>query len=297
MKTHNQSTITFQVQHDDAFVDDVPPHPYHKRFFDVIIVSQSSPPDNDRGQSTSEKEAIMYSFKNRVSIMSYEDAIIIALLELHDHRHIGSPVHAIKKHLIENITKENMFFLSKSNTKESAVQYFDHDCFKSSLFTIAMKSLIDKGVIVSSSHLQFKRHNLLTCQFLLSNEFLHRKFEVFKKRMSLLERMRESKQRNNSDLMKMTTKEAQKHIPASRIKPHLSKMRLIDQMAIFEKGEKKTKINVKDEMELDSVRLRKKCTVLVKIAQTTKKGFVIKRSSICTRKKLKHPNTIVLQSK
>lgn len=294
MTNQNQSIITLQVQHDDAFVEDVPSHPYHRRFFDFIILSQTAPPPNDiqSNDTTNTTKNRITSYKNCVSIMSYEDAIIIALLELHDHRNHGSSVHEIKKHLMEHFIKENI----PSLTDADAVKYDDY--FKSSLFAVAMKSLLDKGVIVP--HLPFVgHHHFSTCRsFILSKEFIHRKFEVFKKRISLLGRIRQSKQRN-SDLIPqvmMTNKEGRKHIPA-RIKPQLSKMRLVDQVAVLEKEEEKTRKKKLNEMELDRNSRQKKCTVLMQIGQNTKKGFVIKRNSICTRRRLKYPNTIVVQSK
>ncbi len=296
MTNQNQSIITLQVQHDDAFVEDVPSHPYQKRFFDFIILSQTSPPlhDTQSIHTTTNINKNIITYKNCISIMSYEDAIIIALLELHDHRNLGSSVHEIKKHLMEHFIKENIPSLTDADT----VKYDDY--FKSSLFAVAMKSLLDKGVIIVP-HLPFVRHHYhssTSCRsFILSKQFIHRKFEVFKKRISLLGKIRQSKQRNSylfPQVIMTNNKEGRKHIPA-RIKPQLSKMRLVDQVAVVEKGEEKTRKKRLNGMELDSNASRqKKCTVLMQIGHNTKKGFVIKRNSICTRKRLKYPNTIVV---
>lgn len=271
------SIVVLQVQHDDAFVEDVPLHPYHTRFFDMVVLA---PPKLDESVRVQKKHFVLSNF---VSIMSYEDAIITALLELHDHYHIGSSISAIRKHMEENFVKENFPLLSKGNTD------INLDNIRHSLFLLALKSLLKKRVIVP--HASFTTNGSPGSSFILSREFLRRRLDQYKKHISLAEHMKNEMKRRHH--LQILARETRKHVPA-RIKPPISKICLVDQMAeglFIDNGDKKA--NQRYQMDLEK-RVQKRSIFLLKLGANMKKlHYFSKRHNFLRMRRLKQAQSKV----
>lgn len=271
MACQNDPIVTLQVlNHDDAF-DDIPPLPYHTRFFDVML--RPLPPSNLPSEKT-QRKPIIYS--NFVSIISYEDAIITAIMELHD-VHIGSSISEIKKHMVDNFIKETFPYLDKADTNAT----FNY--LKRPLFLAALKSLLDKRVIVPHSYAPVVKNGLTTCCYKLSKSFVRKRLKLFNKRLWILEQIRDARKRREYDLI--MTKKERKHVPA-RIKPPLHKIHLLDQVpgvVVVENEDTIRKKKKRHEMELDDG-VKKVFLFSSKLGLHFKKAYVTKRKTSCKRR-------------
>ena len=131
-----------QVQHDDAFVDDVPPHPYHTRYFDIftaIVPEQQSQPcltEQEQFQNQNPSAAM----QNLDSMTSYEDAIIMAIIALRDLQS-GSTISSIKNYMRENFIHDLFPYLLDTSQASLDEIYSINNC----LFLVAMKSLLNRN--------------------------------------------------------------------------------------------------------------------------------------------------------
>lgn len=313
---HNQSLPTIQVQHDDAFVD-IPSHPYHTRFFDVVVLTSPpvapipspalSPVQPLALPPAMQEHTRINHRSNFVSIMSYEDAIIIAIIELHD-LHIGSSINTIKKHVRDNsIQQANFMNRTISSSTATATSRNSHNSnnnnhLKNSLFLAALKSLLDKKVIVPySKYASFvKKTCLSSCCFKLSREYIKKRFQVFllnrhKLLLSKDKYYKEDKKDKDCKkrMNKKYTKERKQKIPTVRIKPSLSKIRLVDQNAggvLVEKNKNKNNVKtvVSGMMDLDDVvdeETQKRYILLLKLGLHLKEVFITKRKNLCKKMK------------
>ena len=183
--------------------------------------------------------------------MSYEEAIMNAIIQLHDHLDIGSSIASIKNHMKEHFIKEQ-FRSIYHNSYNSYLQFN----LKSSLFLVALKSLVDKKVIVphtfcshmsstsnppssssSSSPPSSSFSSFLTSSscytFKLSNEYKIKLTKLYQRYRSKADKESLIKTRNNKLKKRMLQhiKQYQNTSPAVRIKPSLSKLKFIDQNA------------------------------------------------------------------
>jgi hypothetical protein len=276
MSMNNQPSLTLQVQHDDALVD-VPSHPYHTRYFDVVTISKEESTNEPRKTSI---------YQNFESIMSYEDAIINAIIQLRD-IHIGSSITSIQKHMKEHFIQENFPNLKNNiHMEDASFNYY----LKKSLFIVALKSLLDKKVITSSPDASLMKNGCLSnCYLKLSRTYIMKRLEVFKQRIDLIERREERRKRELKLKLKM---QEWKQVPV-RIKPPLSKIRLVDQNAgiIIEKDKRVTKD--KGGMDWDEER-KKRSALLMRLGIHRNKLFVAKRTSLHEKMTIPH-NRIMVQ--
>ncbi len=285
------------IQHDDALVDDVPPHPYHTRLFDIVTLLPEQPRQRQQQEEEQKRLLLLESIvkhnktlqhQNFVSIMSYEDAIINALKDLRDFHTIGSPVSSIKKHMEEYFVQENFPHLKEMDCTKSCapadlLNYFNETFgIKNALFVAALKSLLDREIIKRSNH---------SSSISFSSKYVCEKWSKLKKKMDWMKR-NEKQLQQALRLQQQQQKRRQQwkqQVPAARMKPIVSKIRLIDATAVgtvVNLNGGKTK---QSEMELDD---DSSCTprgkifeeqpttdLLHKLSLEMSKMFVMKRRS------------------
>ena len=352
---------TLQVQHDDGFVDDVPSHPYHTRFFDVVVLTSSpivpiapvapimsipplplltpvlanpsSPAIIEQNSSSSSMnipisrgETIHH--KNSVSIMSYEDAIVNAISELRD-LCIGSSVHEIKKHMTSNFMKSDNYLMKSGNrsnsssthTKTVRVCFVNHNkndneidnnnqqyIIKNSLFLAALKSLLNRKVIVPCASF-VKKSSLSSCCFKLSRKYVKERVQILiRHKLLSKEKYNKEKEYNYWKKRNKYAKERVQKIPTVRIKPPLSKIRLIDPNKsgmLVERSKKRDNNNnyrnnnndkmlVSGMMDMDGMdeETQERFIFLLKLGLHMKKVFIAKRKNVCKKKNLHYKKIV-----
>jgi len=195
---------TVQVQHDDALADLSPPQNYHPRYFDIVTVVPAS---DECTIIPSQNE-----LSNFISIMSYEDTIINALHDLRDIK--GSSIIAIMKYMQENFVQEN--FQGRNTTD------LGFYAIKSSLFLLAMKSLLDRKIIVHTSCIK----NGSAC-YKFSDEYKSNRSKDIKERLEKLEKVKAKTKGKNRVIH-----HNEKRLLPIRIKTIPMKTRLVDIKAV-----------------------------------------------------------------
>lgn len=287
----NQSLIALQVQHDDALVD-VPSHPYHTRFFDVVSIIvphyySCAPPNNLQAPILIENNKYddLYS---SVSIISYEDAIIRAIIELHD-VHFGSSIHDIKKHV-------NMYFMNTIPHQQPHHQDYNKNSINHGLFIAALKSLLNRKVI--APRLPLNSHSSGTCGFSsfmsyhlkISTQYIHAQHCIF-------HLLQEKKKSMLKDLYGKKKEVKQLAVP---MKSPFPKVRLVDHNAgvVRVLGHKDEEGNERSRMEWvnDEETSQKSYIPLVHLGlHLNKKVYVMNRKSMI-RNRMKFPNSKIVVS-
>lgn len=244
MSTPAKMTM-LHVQHDDAFVDDVLPHPYHTRYFDVVTTIPPGLGVQNHQSSVIEpgsvQEPPLFAYQNLDSITSYEDAIIISIASLRDFK-IGSTISSIKNYMKNNFIQDIY------------PQYYNQNQFYSinnTLFLVAMKSLLNKNIIEASC---VKNGTSMSC-FQLSQKFLEDRFRTVRKQRDI--QMREEAQRVRE--VKFHRQGKKMIIVPAHAKHPLSKQRLFDPNGgiIAEDDNKVHQIENSNQMEMDKKKQRR----------------------------------------
>jgi len=231
--------MTLTVQHDDALVDDMPSHPYHTRYFDIVTILPDPPLQRQRQEEEKKQLSLLRTIAeqnktlhhyNFVSIMSYENAIINAIKDLRDGHKIGSHVSSIKKHMKEYFVEENFPHLKEMNSTTSnidALKYYN-ECFtvKDTLFVAAIKSLYNKGILKTPKSNHFSSLSL-------SSTHVCENWNECKMKLDWIKR----NEKQLKEAVRLHRHQQRRHhlkqlVPAARIKPLVSKIRLIDRAAV-----------------------------------------------------------------
>ena len=285
--TSPQTSMTIlQVQHDDAFVDDVPPHPYHTRYFDIITTAVIPSPQSIQDPTTTtttntKQEEIPHIpsitfFQNLDSLSAYEDAIIMAIINLRDF-HIGSTLSDIRNYIQDNYIHDLYPNLKAKLDNEQCSSYYS---IKNSLFLLAMKSLLNKNVMEGSC---VKKNGSCMSSFQLSSQFLQARLGMVKKQHDIKERKEAARVRE----VKFHRLEKNVIVPAHGRVP-LSKQRLFDLNAgVILERERKISHDTDNEMDLDESK-QTKFSYLAKLCTHENSAmFITKRKKFIPRNKSK----------
>lgn len=129
-----------------------------------------------------------------VSIMSYEDAIISAIIDLKDNFSLGSSVTAIAKHIKANFVDANHPQL------RDKIEFFPPFNVRSSLFLQALKSLVEKGYVDTSTSTNRNRNGSML--YSLSSKYKKERAERINRRLKLLETCKERARQKSTALSK-----------------------------------------------------------------------------------------------
>ena len=158
------------------------------------------------GTSKSSKEKDKF-----VSIMSYEDAILSAIIDLKDNFSVGSSVTAIAKHIQANFVEVNHPHLGEF--KKFAPPFH----FRNSLFLQALKSVDDKGCVNKSTCMS--RNGNGSTLYSLSSKYKKQRAQEINGRLKILEDYKKKAQQKER---KLSTNRKQLPVRrASHVKAHL----------------------------------------------------------------------------
>lgn len=146
-----------------------------------------------------------------VSVMSYEDAILSAIVDLKDNFSVGSSVTAIAKHIQANFVDVNHPHLG------DYIKFVPPFHFRNSLFLQALKSIVDKGCVNKSSCTS--RNGNGSTLYSLSSKYKKQRAQEINERLKMLELYKEKAQQREKKLAK-TRKEAPVR-KALHVKAHL----------------------------------------------------------------------------
>ena len=318
MTTPHQTSITIlQVQHDDAFVDDVPPHPYHTRYFDIITTAVVLPPPQSvvagptlthpttNQEETNHESRRPITFPHTLdSLTAYEDAIIMAIINLRD-LHIGSSISDIRNYIQDNYINDLFPNLKAKLDNEQRSSYYP---IKNSLFLLAMRSLWNKNIIEGSScsggGLKNKNGSCNSSSTGGNMSSFHLSFQFLQARLGMVKKQHDIKERKEAERVreiKFHRLEKNVIVPAHGKVP-LSKPRLFDLNAgVISEREIKMNHNrnttrTEDDMDLDESKQTKFSYLAKPCTHENTTMFITKRKKL--GKAVKIPsNRIIINRK